>query len=356
MRLRGNDRTEKERTILERQVSHLTRLVDDLLDVSRITRGKIKLKRQVCELAEIVARGIEMASPLIEQRQHHLSIEVPRAGLPVQADQVRLSQVVSNLLTNAAKYTDPGGQITVTGRREQGEIVLTVRDSGVGITAEMLPRVFDLFAQERQSSDRTHGGLGLGLTIVRSLVALHGGAVTVSSSGLNRGSEFIVRLPLALAERAPADDSDGVDLAPEPKRTGHRVLVVDDNEDAAALIAEVLGELGYETRVAHDGPAALHAAAELVPDVAVLDIGLPVIDGYEVARRMREQPALRDMRLIALTGYGQESDMVRSREAGFSFHLVKPIDPSRLATIIEELTSGHLGGGQGTLRAPGALN
>jgi signal transduction histidine kinase len=350
MRLRGNDRTEKERTILERQVGHLTRLVDDLMDVSRITRGKIKLKKQRCELSEIVARGIEMASPLIEQRQHHLSVDVPRTGLAVQVDQVRLAQVVSNLLTNAAKYTDPGGQIAVSGRRDFGEVALVVRDTGVGITAEMLPRVFDLFAQERQSSDRTHGGLGLGLTIVRSLVALHGGSVVATSPGHNRGSEFTVRLPAAPAEGAPAEEYDSGAAAPVQKRSGHRVLVVDDNEDAATLIAEMLTELGYETRVAHDGPAALLAAAELIPDVAVLDIGLPVIDGYELARRLREQPALCGLRLVALTGYGQESDMARSREAGFTFHLVKPVDPTRLATIIEELTSGDLPGTHGATR------
>jgi signal transduction histidine kinase/DNA-binding response OmpR family regulator len=337
MRLRGGDRIEKERTILERQMEYLTRLVDDLLDVSRITRGKIELKKQECELAEVVARAIEMASPLIEQRQHHLTLDLPRHGLTVLGDGIRLGQVVSNLLTNAAKYTDPGGHIDVTAAREGDQVVLRVRDDGIGITADMLPRVFDLFAQESQGSDRSSGGLGLGLTIVRSLTALHGGSVEAHSDGLRQGSEFVIRLPAlpgrqsVAAEDTPAQAPDGV--------LGQRILIVDDNEDAGTLLAELLSELGYATRLAHDGPSALLLAQQFRPQLAILDIGLPVMDGYEVARRLREMPALRQTRLVALTGYGQESDTARSRAAGFAMHLVKPVDVERLEAIVRQLTA-----------------
>jgi signal transduction histidine kinase len=337
MRLRGDDRTEKERTIVERQVSHLTRLVDDLLDVSRITRGKVELKTRAVELSEAVARAIEIASPIVEQRQHHLVLEIPPRGLTVNADPVRLAQVVANLVTNAAKYTNGKGTIAVTGERQGEQVILRVRDNGIGMTAAMLPKVFDLFAQEWQASDRSHGGLGLGLSIVRSLVELHGGTVEAHSAGLGQGSEFVVQLPAAVVKEqgeslaAPPRDA-------APSRAGRKILVVDDNQDVAQTMAEFLEHLGYRVRVAHDGPSALRLPSDFIPDLALLDIGLPVMDGYEVARRIRERRELRDVLLVAVSGYGQEADRDRSRQAGFAAHLVKPVDPDRLQAVIEELT------------------
>jgi signal transduction histidine kinase/PleD family two-component response regulator len=343
MRLRGDDRTLKERTVIERQVSHLTRLVDDLLDVSRITRGKIELKIKTIELSEAVARAIEMASPIVEQRQHRLTLQVPTAGLPLRADPVRLAQVIANLLTNAAKYTEGKGTIAVTAGRQDGQVVLRVRDSGIGIAPAMLPRVFDLFAQEWQASDRSHGGLGLGLSIVRSLVTLHGGTATAHSAGLGRGSEFVVRLPIAPEERAAIQPAIGL-AAAATAAMGRKILVVEDNEDVAETLTELLEHLGHVVRVAHDGPAALQIPDSFIPDLALLDIGLPVMDGYELARRVRERRELRNVVLVALSGYGQESDRERSRQAGFVAHLVKPVDPDHLRQVIDELTAAARSG------------
>jgi signal transduction histidine kinase len=336
MRLRGQDTAERERMVIERQVTHLTRLVDDLLDVSRITRGRVDLDRRPIEIAEVVARAIEVASPLLEQRKHTLDVHVPRRGLMVDGDAFRLAQVVANLLTNAAKYTESGGRITVHGDRADDDIVVRVRDTGIGISREMLPRVFDLFVQERQALDRSHGGLGLGLTIVRNLVALHDGSVTVNSEGLGRGSEFIIRLPAA----------SGIADAPRPHTlvrrpeagavniSGLRVLVVDDNEDAADMLVYALASKGHQARMANDGPAALRICEEFQPSVAVLDIGLPVMDGYELAGRLREISGMEHLRLIAVTGYGQEADQRRTRAAGFDQHLVKPIDLEALESAL----------------------
>jgi signal transduction histidine kinase/DNA-binding response OmpR family regulator len=343
MRLRGDDRTLKERTVIERQVSHLTRLVDDLLDVSRITRGKIELKTRPIELSEAVARAIEMASPIVEQRQHRLTLDIPPVGLALRADPVRLAQVIANLLTNAAKYTEAKGTIAVMAAREDGQVVLRVRDSGIGIAPEMLPRVFDLFAQEWQASDRSHGGLGLGLSIVRSLVILHGGTVTAHSAGLGRGSEFVGRLPaLALEERAAV--APVVGPATVAAAMGRKILVVEDNEDVAETLTELLEHLGHVVRVAHNGPAALQIPDTFIPDLALLDIGLPVMDGYELARRVRERHELRDVVLVALSGYGQETDRERSRQAGFVAHLVKPVDPDHLKQVIDDLTAAAQSG------------
>jgi len=335
MKLRSDPALSKERTIIERQVDHLTRLVDDLLDVSRITGGKIELNRQRLELASVVASAIEIASPLLEQRQHHLTVEVAPRGLPVDGDPVRLAQVVSNLLTNAAKYTEPGGYIALHAAREGAAVVLKVKDNGIGIAADMLPRVFELFVQERQSIDRARGGLGLGLTIVRTLVKMHGGTVSVHSQGHGLGSEFTLRLPAADSPAAAVADAvraDGPPLRPDLRR----VLIVDDNADAAELLSTMLEFLGHKTRVAHDGPAALKLVESFVPDFAVLDIGLPVMDGYELAQKLRERPALRSLRLVALTGYGQQTDRQRSAEAGFFAHLVKPIQIALLEALLSD--------------------
>ncbi len=327
MKLQDPHGSERARTIIERQVHNLIRLVDDLLDVSRIARGKVELKTETVEIAEVLAEAIETASPLVEQRAHTLRVEVAASGLSVNADTTRLSQVISNLLTNAAKYTPPGGEIAVAAARLGDEVVLRVRDTGIGIAPEILPHIFDLFVQDRQTVERAQGGLGIGLTIVRNLVERHGGSVSAHSAGPGLGSEFVVRLPASVATadpagalQAPTGPPDAVLRAGAP-----RVLVVDDNEDAATTLAQLLAHLGHDTRVAHDAPAALRIAADFLPDVAVVDIGLPVMDGYELAAHLREMPGLADLHLIALTGYSQESDRRKSQAAGFDHHLVKPV-------------------------------
>lgn len=336
MRLRGSNDSERERTIIERQVNHLTRLVDDLLDVSRIARGKVALKKEVVEMAEVAARAIEMTSPLLEQRTHAIHVTLPRHGLAVEGDSMRLSQVVSNLITNAAKYTPPGGHIFISGEATREEVIFRVRDTGVGIATDVLPRIFDLFVQERQGIDRSQGGLGLGLTIVRNLVEGHNGTVAAHSAGPGLGSEFIIRLPKAKSvapvapqQRELAGPSDAAVVA-----TGLKILVVDDNEDSALMLSEILKANGNQTRIAHDGPAALGVAADFGPELAFLDIGLPVMDGYELAARLRELPGLGGIRLIALTGYGQESDRQKTRVAGFHHHLVKPVDLAVVEAIV----------------------
>jgi signal transduction histidine kinase/response regulator of citrate/malate metabolism len=342
MTLRGDDTALKERAVIDRQVRHLVRLVDDLLDVSRIARGKVALRREPFELAEIVARAIEMASPLLEERQQNLSVRVPRSGLAVSGDLTRLAQVVLNLVTNAAKYTEPRGRIEVCASAHDGQAVLRVLDSGVGISPDMLPRVFDLFAQEAQTFERSRGGLGLGLTIVRSLVELHGGTVEVQSEGLGRGSTFTVRLPLleALTAPQPVRRVGSVHRVPPAHRL--RVLVVDDNADAAHLIAEVLALGGHTAHVALDAAAALKAADEFAPHVALLDLGLPVMNGYELATRLREACPGSMPVVIAITGYGQEEDRRRTERAGFRSHLVKPIDLEELQHLLEGLASTEL--------------
>jgi signal transduction histidine kinase len=328
MRLRAPAELVSERTVLERQVNHMARLVDDLLDVSRIAAGKVQLRRSSVELAEVIARAVEIASPLLEEKRHHLALDVGR-GLRVDGDADRLAQVFSNLLTNAAKYTPPGGHVHVTARREDGDGAISVRDDGQGIEPELLPRLFDLFVQGRRSGDQTYGGLGLGLTIVRSLTELHGGRVEVRSAGPGRGSEFVVRLPLLSgtepSARARAPTSEGANGR-------RRVLVVDDNRDAADTLADALAALGHETRCAYDGLAAVQLARGFDPEVVLLDLGLPVLDGYEVARQIRAVGTR--ARLVAVTGYGQESDRRRTRESGFDSHLVKPIRMEDLAGVL----------------------
>lgn len=337
MRLRGDAGAERERVVIERQVQHLTSLVDDLLDVSRIARGKVELRRERLELAPVVARAIEMASPLLEQRRHTVDVRVPRAGLQVEGDALRLAQVISNLLTNAAKYTEAGGLVTIQAVRAGDEVSLAVRDSGIGIAPDVLPRIFELFVQSRQALDRSQGGLGLGLTIVRSLVAMHGGTVTVHSEGLGRGTEMTVRLPAAAGEASTAGDrAAGAGADVQRQASGTRVLVVDDNEDAADMLMHALTVQGYHVRAAHDGPAAIQICAEFHPRIALLDIGLPVMDGYELAGQLRRRYE-GALHLIAVTGYGQASDRQRSRAAGFDQHLVKPIDLDALERILRDI-------------------
>jgi PAS domain S-box-containing protein len=321
MKLRGADLLEKERKVIERQAQHLTRLVDDLLDVSRITRGKIELRKESVALAQIVAKAVEIASPALELRRHRLAVDVS-PELVIDADPARMVQVVANLLTNAAAYTDPGGEICVRGGETPDTITLLVLDSGIGIAPAMLPFVFDPFVQEKQGLDRPRGGLGLGLSIVKGLVELHSGSVSAQSEGLGRGSTFSVSLP-----RSPQQPPAPV-AAPEldeRRSNGTRVLIVDDNEEAAETLADALTELGHEVRIAHDGPSALKIVEEFTPGVALIDIGLPVMDGYELARRLLERPALSHLRLIAVSGYGEPSAARRSGRAGFEAHLVKPV-------------------------------
>jgi signal transduction histidine kinase len=331
MRLRKMQGFERERTIIERQVKHVVSLVDDLLDVSRITRGKVQLRREHIDVADVVAKAIEMTSPAIEERRHALHVHVPR-GLVVDGDASRLAQVVANPVANAAKYTDPEGRITIAARSEDSSAVVTVADTGRGIAPGMLPAIFDLFSQERQEIDRSAGGLGLGLAIVRSLVQAHGGKVEARSEGKGRGAEFTIRLPLASVGADGAHEPDGLPtaLVPTAALPGLRILVVDDNADAGQLLADSLRALGHTTRVALDGPGALETAREFHPDVALLDLGLPVMDGFEVAHRLRAQPESIHILLVAITGYGQQVDRQRTRAAGFDEHLVKPVDLEEL--------------------------
>jgi signal transduction histidine kinase len=324
----------RERQVIERQVRHMVQLVDDLLDISRITRGKIRLKRQAVEISGVLAKAIEMASPLLEQREHNLAIEVPRTGFVVDGDPLRLAQVFANLLTNAAKYTEPNGHIAVRVERDEvgGEIVVRVSDDGIGIPPPHLPRIFEPFFQGERVVDRAHGGLGLGLPLVHSLVRLHGGVVSGASAGIGTGSVFTVRLPIA-GPGAIQVTTQPMRVVETPTLPRRRILVVDDNEDAAELLAELLRERGHETSVAFDGPQALAIAERTELDAAIVDIGLPVMDGYEVARHLTGRSGLM---LIALTGYGQETDRRRSEEAGFAVHLVKPANIRDILAALEK--------------------
>jgi PAS domain S-box-containing protein len=326
----ADPRVEQARQVMERQVQHLVRLVDDLLDVSRITRGKIQLRTEAVELAAVVAQALETGRPLIDARQQELTVSLPPEPLQLEADLTRLAQAVGNLLNNAAKYTEEGGRIWLTVERQHREAVLRVRDTGIGMAPEMLTRAFDLFVQADRSLDRSQGGLGIGLTLVRSLVQMHGGSVQAFSDGPGRGSELVVRLPLA-RQALPAGPAPKARRGPGPCR---RILVVDDNVDSAESLALFLGMAGHEVRTAHDGPAALELARTYQPEVVLLDISMPGMDGYEVARRLRQEPGLEKVRLVALTGYGQDEDRRRSQEAAINFHLVKPAEPEALQALL----------------------
>jgi PAS domain S-box-containing protein len=346
LKLPGVDAAEAEqlREMIERQVQHLVRLVDDLLDVSRVMRGKIDLRKESAELEAIVTRAVETAQPLIEVQKHGLEIDLPAEPLTLDADPVRLAQVVSNLLTNAAKYTEANGRIWLTAERANGKAVLKVRDTGIGIAPDMLPHVFDLFVQADHASTKAQGGLGIGLTLVKNLVEMHGGTVEAHSDGLGKGCEFIVRLPLMGRERQPLNDKGNVELKQGPAHSsGHRLLVVDDNKDAAVSLAMLLKLQGHEVRVAHSGSSALQMAKDYAPDLVFLDIGMPGMDGYEVARRMRQMPSLEKVVLAALTGWGQEEDRRRTAEAGFNHHLVKPPELKVLVGVLAELKQSRLG-------------
>jgi PAS domain S-box-containing protein len=333
MRLRGDGRTTREQEVIARQVKHITRLVDDLLDVSRVARGKVDLTKKRLRLADVVARAIETATPLLEQRHHTLDVQVPTDGLFVVADETRMAQIVGNLLNNAAKYTEPGGVISICAGREASDVVLRVVDNGIGIARDLTPRIFDLFVQGEQRAERSQGGLGLGLALVRSLVELHGGTVKAKSDGPGRGSEFIVRLPAPAVELV--GDETAVQRTTLPVTTApRRILIVDDNEDGAALVSDILRDIGHEVATAHDGAQALDAAARFRPQIAILDIGLPIMDGYELASQLCALGGVAAPYLIALTGYGQTQDRERARRAGFDEHIVKPVDPEALMRLI----------------------
>jgi PAS domain S-box-containing protein len=335
MQMRGDVATPREREVIIRQVRHLVGLVDDLLDVSRVARGKVTLAKRPLELATVVAKAVEATAPLLEQRRHKLELTVPTEGLVVDADETRLTQIVSNLLANAARYTGSGGRIEVAAAREGGEVVLRVRDNGVGIEPALLPHIFEMFVQGARGSDRAEGGLGLGLALVQTLTALHGGSVAARSEGLGRGSEFTVRLPSFTPPAASAvrETSEG----PRAAARGQRVLVVDDNRDGAEMISDLLEDAGYDVRLAGDPSQALSLADGFRPQIAILDIGLPVMDGYALARELRQRLSDAPPLLIALTGYGQEQDRRRSAEAGFMLHLVKPVDPHKLTHVVDAL-------------------
>jgi signal transduction histidine kinase/DNA-binding response OmpR family regulator len=336
LRIRGDrdDVTKQTREMMARQVDQLVRLVDDLLDVSRIMRGRIELRKEPVELASVIARAIETVRPLIDAQSQRLIVTTPADPVWLDADALRLAQVVANLLNNAAKYTEKAGQISLSAERLENEVVLQVRDTGVGIAPEMLPRVFDMFVQADSSVERSHGGLGIGLTLARRLVEMHGGTIEARSGGLGTGSEFIVRVPAFNEASNTGVGSDAVNPEPDARPTRCLILVVDDNADVAESIAMVLRLDGHEVLVAHDGPSALKIAAARPPVIAFMDIGMPVMDGCELARRFRREPALKETVLVALTGWGQEDDVRRTQQAGFQHHLVKPVSLATLERVL----------------------
>jgi PAS domain S-box-containing protein len=328
-------------SVIRRQAKQLTRLVDDLLDLGGIANDKLELDRKPVDMADVVAAAVEISRPLIDERGHTLRLELPARPLLVNGDLMRLAQVVSNLLNNAAKYTQPPGRISLTAEQANAEVVLTVRDTGIGIPADMLSRIFDMFTQVDRSLERSRGGLGIGLTLARRLVALHGGAISAHSDGPGKGSCFTVRLPLASQPGRPASAEDGDDRA-AGNALPLRVLVVDDNEDAAESLGLLLGFAGSQVRKARDGLGAVSVADEFRPQVVLLDIGLPKMNGYDSARQIRRRPWAKEVLLVALTGWGQEADRRRSKEAGFDHHLVKPVDIAQLTTLLQQ-TARRLG-------------
>jgi PAS domain S-box-containing protein len=322
------------RVMMERQLGQLVRLIDDLLDLSRITNGKIELRRERLDLAVVIEDAVETSRPLIEAAGHELRVTLPAGRVVVYADRARLAQVFANLLNNSAKYTERGGRIELTVERQGSDVVVKVKDTGVGIAPDKLAMIFDMFTQVDRSLERSQGGLGIGLNLVRRLVEMHGGRVEAHSEGLGKGSEFVVRLSVVLASDPESPGSDGDSSLRLPR---YRILVVDDNKDAALSLAMLLKIMGHETHRAHDGLEAVEAAKKFRPDVVLLDIGLPKLNGYDVCRSIRAQPWGQDVVLIALTGWGQEDDKRRSKEAGFNFHLVKPMNPADLEKLLAGL-------------------
>ena len=334
-RFGGDEQKIKPATeMMQRQVGHMVRLIDDLLDTSRIARAKIELRKEPVELASVVHHAVEAARPLCESMGHELTVTLPPEPTYLNADPVRLAQVVGNLLNNAFKFTDKGGRIWLTVEREGEQALIRVQDTGIGIAAEQLPRIFEMFRQADTSLERSRDGLGLGLTLVKDLVEMHAGTVEARSAGVGQGSEFVVRLPLLSGPVPPlrGEPSGVKPVATVPRR----ILVVDDNPDSSDSLAMLLKLTGHEVHVAHDGLEAVAKAAAFQPQVILLDVGLPKLNGYEAARRIREQARNKTPTLVALTGWGQEEDRRRTREAGFDAHMVKPVDLAALTTLLAE--------------------
>ncbi len=335
MRLRGTAEPaiEHARAVIDRQVSHMTRLIDDLLDVSRITRDQLVLRTARIALADVVASAVETSRPIVEQRGHELTVSLPETMVCLEVDPARMAQVLSNLLTNAAKYTPPGGQILLDARTEAEQLVVTVSDSGIGIPADMLPRVFEMFMQVDKALGRATDGLGIGLTLARRIVEMHGGTIEASSPGPGAGSSFTIRLPVLDPPMRSLDPDDDLDIRPLPHAL--RVLIVDDNRDAAEMLAALLGAWGQQTHLAFDGRTALELGGTFMPDVVLLDLGMPHLDGYETARLMRATGWGARALLVAVTGWGQPHDRDRSQASGVDPHLVKPVAPSALRALLE---------------------
>ena len=329
------------RDTIDRQSAQLSRIVDDMLDIARITRGALDVEHVRLDLGDVVRHAVETSTPMIEAGRHSLDLDLPSEAMTVLGDRHRLAQLFSNILNNAARYTPQGGNIALRARAEDRNAVVSVRDTGRGIEAGLLEHIFDMFVQGRAPLQRVGGGLGVGLALARRIAELHGGSIEAHSEGENRGSEFTVRLPLAADEAAAERRHDAARGAKRQVRP-RRVLVVDDNSDAAAMLDMLLRSLGHEARVAHDGLAALRVAEEFQPDVVLLDIGMPGLDGYEVARRLRTLARERPLRIVAVTGWGQDADRQRSREAGFDLHLVKPVDASELARALNDRNGATL--------------
>jgi signal transduction histidine kinase/ActR/RegA family two-component response regulator len=329
--------------VIDRQMQHMTRLIDDLLDLSRITRNKLELRKERVELADVVRAALETSRPLMETAHHRLVVELPKEPIFLKADSTRLAQAISNLLNNAAKYTESHGQVWLTAERQGSDAVVRVRDSGMGISADMLPRVFDMFLQIDPEPERAQKGLGIGLTLVKRLIEMHGGSIEALSEGPGKGSEFIIRLPALIEPKLPAGSQPAV----QRKRStpsALRILVVDDNRDAAATLSMLLRIIGNEVRTAYNGLEGFTLAGEFRPQVVLLDLGLPGMNGYQVARKIRQQEWGKGMILIAVTGWGQERDRQTARESGFDHHMVKPVDPSKLMELLaslEETVSAH---------------
>jgi signal transduction histidine kinase/ActR/RegA family two-component response regulator len=325
--------------MMDRQVSHMVRLVDDLLDVSRITRGRVELRREMVTVADVVYRAVEASEALIEELRHALDLTLPDETLVLDCDPVRIAQVLTNLLNNAAKYTSPRGRISLVAAREGSDVEIRVRDTGAGIPSQMLPEVFDLFTQIDRTYDRARGGLGIGLTLARSLVEMHQGRIQAESAGVDQGSTFTVTLPLARESAVPAARPARRDLS--TARVSRRIVVVDDDVDTAETLSMLLELLGDQVTIANEGLAALATVERVKPSVVLLDIGMPRMDGYEVARRLRQLPGGAQLSLIALTGWGQRDDRERSRAAGFDHHLVKPVALDTLEGLLATLPSNN---------------
>jgi signal transduction histidine kinase/ActR/RegA family two-component response regulator len=326
----GRVRSGEVLKVIERQVSYLVRLIDDLLDISRISHGKVSLRPERVLLSSVVESALEAVQPLYLSRRHTLDVALPLAEIQLNADPVRLAQILTNLLSNAAWYTEPGGAVRVEAFREGDGVIVRVVDSGIGIPAASLDHIFTMFGRAAEAPAAGHGGLGIGLALAKKLAELHGGSLAAASEGQGKGSTFTLRLPLEAGAVIPPEARSTAPAAPvAPKR----ILVVDDNVDAARTLAELLLLDGHETHVAHDGPSAVESARRLSPDVAILDLGLPGFSGFEVARRLREEPTLSGMLLVALSGWVQPADLVRSREAGFDHHLAKPVGAATLELI-----------------------